>query len=302
MFPKINHQAKPIDCVLSNDGSFATFTYAQGPGYSDESDIIITNLKTGNLAIFVPDSQTAVFCPDNTHVLVAKKGNEVLVINARTETTLHKFTCADVPFIVQHGDQTWNRISLHKDDGRIKITDCFNVHAYHTITQSGNSFVHEKHVTPLPCSDDDPIVSNTGKFIAIARRPKIPGAQEIVLKKHESDEEIVLLQNIYTSRSKVIFCGDHDEYLIAAATDAHNHKIYIIRADDGNNTKILNGKNLCISPNKKSFLFEEADQISENKIMLYILPLAADILAQESGSYFSLLPKDLRLQLRDYTT
>jgi hypothetical protein len=308
----------PLSPRISANGKLLAFIYKTQNYFGQEvSKAVVTNLNYpvtfgvtfGFDEQEITDAHQVEFCPDNTHALISVSTNMIVVRNFKTRQQVINFICASKTRGYLNGNyrdsQTNNSCSITPQGLISTITNRLDPKEKYVITQNGHQFTCTKPTKP----DREQIVTHSlSRNLTIIQKNKrttyLGGKfYDIFLEKKDgvSTQETCLLTQIYKTPKNITFAGSHDEQVILI--DPIKNILYIFDPYSGQELGKIEYRSFQMSPTTHAFIAKPKDKDEKNEqSKLYILPSAAQLLGKQQNSYFSVLPEDLRLQLRNYTT
>lgn len=296
---------------ISPNGKLLASIYSTQNGFGQISTkAVIINLNYHVTFGFdeqeIPDAHQIEFCPDNEHVLVAAEQDKIWVHNCKNRKSLRIFECATRTegYLPLEG-RIKNSCSIKPQGLMSTITNRLDPKEKYLITQVKDKFACTKLTKPhTPEKVTRSLSGNLTLIRKNKKRSEYGGSfYDIFLQKKDGDktQQTCLLKEIYKTPKNITFAGCHDEHLILI--DPLKDLLYLFDPYSGQELEKIDYRSFEISPTADSLIVKAKEREEQNeKWNLYILPNAAQILGKQRNSYFSLLPEDLRLQLRNYTT
>lgn len=245
---------------------------------------------TGGFQLMDVRGTHLMFCPDSLHALVVD-GCQIKVINYREKKVIHEFTCAN-PTADHTGRMILTSVRIKPHGNSYKVKNHLDPKNYCIISQNGSAFECRAHDK----KNKEKLLSPHRHYTLIKERLPDRGLkyydvslESKAVKTHTKIAECIL--SFY--KHGITFAGAQDQYLFI--TDEHKKTTTLFDVISKRIIKIWQWPGIMVSPDGNSFSASE-----DYRSYLYLIPSAAEILARQSDSFFSLLPADLQNQSKLY--
>jgi hypothetical protein len=304
----------PLSPRISANGKLVAFIYKTQNGFGQEgSKAVVTNLNYPVTFGFdeqeIADAHQVEFCPDNTHALISLSTNIIVVHNFKTRQQVINFICATKMrgwITGAYGNiQVNNSCSIKLKGLFSTIKNKLTIEKY-LIAQENDTFTCAKLGDPETVIQ---IVTRVSKNLSVVQKNRRVPFREglacydvfLAKKGKRKVHEKCLVEQVFKVGKNVRLAGHHNEQVVII--EPVKNLLYIFNPYNAQELFKINYRSFQMSPTAHAFIAKPKDKDEKNEqSKLYILPSAAQLLGKQQNSYFSVLPEDLRLQLRNYTT